>query len=138
MLIEQVLKRFEHLQIKVILHVSDFLQFVHQFGKYELIGLDAPFRDIHFIGPHGIEGVGELGNSGKDTVDLKSVTPSGRVLVVLVQKIVAGDMLPVLNRFGDGGNLVHGVHEGSEEGGLAASDVSFNRVDDFPHCRITR
>ncbi len=133
MLVEQIFKRFKHLQVQLVLHVSHFFQFMHQLCKYELISLDASFRHINFIWSHSLERLGELGHSGKDAVDLESVTPPGWVFIVLIKQIVAGDRLPVFDRFRDGDDGAHGVDKRSEESGLAAADIALNGVNDFAH-----
>jgi hypothetical protein len=106
---------------------------VHQFGKNELVGLHAPFRDIHLVWSHGLQGFRQLGHPGEDTVDLKSVSPPFWIFVVLVQEIVACDMLPVFDRFRDGGDLGHRGHEGFEKSGFATADITFDRVDNLSH-----
>ncbi len=106
---------------------------MHKLCKYELIRLDASFRDIHFVWAHGLKRLGQLGHSGKNAVDLKSVTPSGWVFVVLVKEVVACDRLPVSNRFRDGDDGAHGVDKRCEESGLAAADVAFDGVNNFAH-----
>ena len=71
--------------------------------------------------------------SSEQGVVLESIGPPTDVLVVVLEEIVFGGMLPLGDWFLGDGNVREVLGQEVKEDGLAAADVALNRIDYFLH-----